>query len=105
MQPVALKPGSAVFVYTCRLFIGSYRKSIVEEAAPVLWRCVNNIICGIMASWRHASTFAGITPDKTLDSIETLATFYGMYPDGKWSRIGIRLEEELDETERNGWNS
>jgi hypothetical protein len=50
------------------------------------------------ASYRHARSFDGVTEDKTLDSVPSLATFYGLYPHGDWDRIGDRLREELGGT-------
>ncbi|MEO0108938.1 MAG: hypothetical protein ABIK62_07210, partial [candidate division WOR-3 bacterium] len=47
------------------------------------------------ASVHHALKFRGLTEDRTLDSIETLATFYGVYPDRKWDRIGNALGTQL----------
>jgi len=47
------------------------------------------------ASVRHARDFRGITDDKTLDSIDTLASCYGLYPDGDWSVVGAALGEQL----------
>ncbi len=49
----------------------------------------------MVASHRHATGFAGISEDKTLDSIPALGTFYGNYPNGRWDRIGLRLREDL----------
>jgi hypothetical protein len=50
------------------------------------------------ASQVHAYRFRGMTADGTLDSIDALATFYGVYPDRDWSRIGTRLGTELKGT-------
>jgi len=47
------------------------------------------------ASYRHAQTFTGMTADKTLDSIALLSTFYELYPDGDWGKIGRALKEAV----------
>ncbi len=47
------------------------------------------------ASWRHARTFRGTTADYALDSIPQLASFYGVYRDGDWSRIGRALAKQF----------
>jgi arabinofuranosyltransferase len=65
-------------------------------ARPLLVSIVAFIILGF-ASIMHARNFDGITSDKTLDSIPSLSTCYGLYPDGKWSLLGDRLYEELSE--------
>jgi hypothetical protein len=50
------------------------------------------------ASVQHAMTFRTLTEDKTLDSVEILSIFYGVYPDRDWKKIGERLREELQGT-------
>jgi arabinofuranosyltransferase len=47
------------------------------------------------ASLLHAVRFRTITGDSALDSIPYLATFYGVYPDRDWSRIGAELGDRL----------
>jgi hypothetical protein len=56
---------------------------------------VASLMILMFASYRHARTFDGVTEDRALDSIPALATFYGLYPDGDWARVGKRLGEEL----------
>jgi arabinofuranosyltransferase len=50
------------------------------------------------ASIHHGLSFNSLTEDKTLDSIEMLSTFYGVYPDHDFRRIGRRMKEELGAT-------
>lgn len=50
------------------------------------------------ASVWHATTFRGVSQDRALDSIDALSTFYGLYPDGEWDRIGTRIGEDLNGT-------
>lgn len=50
------------------------------------------------ASVQHGRSFKSLTEDKTLDSIEMLSTFYGVYPDHDFRRIGRRMKEELGGT-------
>jgi hypothetical protein len=50
------------------------------------------------ASIQHGRSFNSLTEDKTLDSIEMLSTFYGVYPDHDFRTIGRRMKEELGET-------
>jgi len=50
------------------------------------------------ASIHHGRSFNSLTEDKTLDSIEMLSTFYGVYPDHDFRRIGRRMREELGGT-------
>lgn len=50
------------------------------------------------ASTHHARTFKGMTADRTLDSIDALATFYDRYPDGDWTRLGKALNRDLSGT-------
>lgn len=51
------------------------------------------VLCS--ASAYHGTTFKELTEDKRLDSVPILSIFYGVYPDGNWSRIGLRMKEEL----------
>ena len=50
------------------------------------------------ASGYHGSTFKELTEDKRLDSIEMLSSFYGVYPDHNWKRIGEAMRQELSGT-------
>jgi arabinofuranosyltransferase len=50
------------------------------------------------ASVQHGRSFDSLTEDKTLDSIAMLSTFYGVYPDRDFRRIGQRMKEELGGT-------
>lgn len=50
------------------------------------------------ASIQHGRSFNSLTEDKTLDSIAMLSTFYGVYPDHDFQRIGRRMNEELGGT-------
>lgn len=45
-------------------------------------------------SWYYSRWFTGWTPDRTLDSIRTLATFYHT-PNHTWSRFGDALRDQL----------
>ncbi len=47
------------------------------------------------ASLHHAVTFKGLTEDRALDSIQTLATCYDLYPDRDWDRIGLALRSAI----------
>ncbi len=67
------------------------RRPLVTAAAVLL------LLAG--ASAHHARSFKGMTADRTLDSIEALATFYDRYPDGDWTRIGTALKRALQGTE------
>ena len=40
----------------------------------------------------HARSFVGVTADRTLDSISSLADFYGVYPDHDWRKIGETMK-------------
>ena len=51
------------------------------------------------ASLHHARSFTGMTGDEALDSIHTLGTFYGRYPDGDWTRLGRYLKRNLEHTD------
>jgi arabinofuranosyltransferase len=53
------------------------------------------IVFSAAMSFSHARSFVNGTDDRTLDSVSSLATFYGVYPDGDWTAIGKRLREEL----------
>ena len=57
--------------------------------------------CAVLlaASYRHAKTFRGMTADSTLDSIHLLSSFYNVYRDGDWSRIGTTLGEQVGGTD------
>ena len=57
--------------------------------------CVVAATIILAASWNHSHAFSGVTADRTLDSIDVLETFYDVYPDRKWDRIGERLGREL----------
>lgn len=52
----------------------------------------------MLVSVHHARTFSGITKDMTLDSISGLSTFYDLYPDQDWGRIGKKLQHDLGDT-------
>lgn len=64
---------------------------------PLLAGALTVLVLGA-SSWRHAVWFRGISEDKTLDSIESLGSFYGRYPDHNWDRVGRRLGQELSGT-------
>ena len=49
----------------------------------------------VAASVHHARTFRGMTEDLALDSIPTLATFYGVYPDRDWTKLGVALHNQM----------
>jgi len=51
----------------------------------------------LAASIHHALTFKGLTADRTLDSIGTLATCYEVYPDRRWDHIGTALRAAFPE--------
>ncbi len=53
----------------------------------------------VAASALHAHRFVDTTRDLALDSIHRLRTFYGVYPDGDWSRLGTALARELGDLE------
>ncbi len=53
----------------------------------------------VAASALHAHRFVDTTRDLALDSIHRLRTFYGVYPDGDWSRLGTALTRELGDLE------
>ena len=49
----------------------------------------------VAASFWHARHFTGITQDRTLDSIDALATLYGRFPDRDWEAVGRAVGEDL----------
>jgi arabinofuranosyltransferase len=51
------------------------------------------------ASIWHGSVFRGVSSDKTLDSIPALASFYDVYEDGDWGRIGRGIKPGLGDLE------
>jgi arabinofuranosyltransferase len=53
----------------------------------------------VAASYRHATTFTGLTADRTLDSVPALATFYGQYGSRDWAMVGTRLRDQLEGAE------
>lgn len=52
----------------------------------------------VAASALHVQT-ARPTPDFALDTIDGLRTFYGLYPDERWDRVGAPLGEALEGTD------
>jgi len=69
----------------------------VSTQAPALRVATATVVFAVLAaaSYRHATTFTGMTPDRTLDSIPTLATFYGQYPKGDWAKTGNALRHQV----------
>ena len=53
----------------------------------------------VAASIWHGAVFRGTSPDKTLDSIPALASFYDVYEDGDWGRIGRAIKPGLGDLE------
>jgi arabinofuranosyltransferase len=49
----------------------------------------------LLGSIYHGVTSRGVVPGRTLDSIPALASFYDVYEDHDWTRIGSRLKIEL----------
>ncbi len=47
------------------------------------------------ASALHAHRFVDTTDDHALDSVHRLRTFYGVYPDEGWTRLGAALGRQL----------
>lgn len=82
------------------LFVGlSY--AVYFQIGSVIPRLLASFIAMVVlvgASYHHARTFTTLTDDKTLDSIEMLSQFYGLYPDENWSGIGTTLGAELAST-------
>jgi arabinofuranosyltransferase len=71
--------------------------SAVVDGGSSAWRAgaAGGVIAVlVIGSVVHARTFHG-TGDATLDSIGQLATYYGVYPDGNWQRIGAALRSDL----------
>ncbi len=56
---------------------------------------VSPVLVLVAASVHHARTFRGMTEDLALDSIPTLATFYGVYPNRDWTTLGAALHDQL----------
>jgi arabinofuranosyltransferase len=54
-----------------------------------------SLIILISSSILHSKSFKDITNDSYLDSIDALSTFYGVYPDNNWDRIGNALKNEF----------
>lgn len=52
----------------------------------------------LLCSTFHANTFWS-DPDLRMDGVPQLATFYGLYPDENWERVGTALASEFGETE------
>ncbi|MEM6702962.1 MAG: hypothetical protein AAF690_09670 [Acidobacteriota bacterium] len=50
----------------------------------------------IAASLLHGLRFRHVTPDRTLDSLTSLGTFYDTYAERPWSSIGGTLAENLE---------
>lgn len=48
-----------------------------------------------VASARHAGGFKTWTRDHSIDSIPALGTFYGLYRDGDWTRLGLALRRQF----------
>jgi arabinofuranosyltransferase len=84
-----------LFVLVATLIVATGR----ELLGKPLLTLVGALAILLAASWRHATCFVGTTGDLALDSIPALATFYGVYPDRQWQRIGERLRHELGETD------
>jgi arabinofuranosyltransferase len=78
-----------VVTYIVWFPIGSY---LVKK--PLVTTLISVLIL-ISASYAHSQRFKGITEDEALDSIDALATFYGVYPDRNWREIGDRLKSEF----------
>lgn len=87
-------PATPGIAFVCALGI-SYIGSFVGHAGVRIALCVLATLIPISGSIHHASTFRGMTDDKTLDSVEALRTFYGLYPDENWSAVGTPLGKEL----------
>jgi arabinofuranosyltransferase len=51
-----------------------------------------------LSSAVHAHTYV-TDPDLRMDGVSQLATFYGVYPDENWSRVGTALAREFGDTE------
>ena len=52
----------------------------------------------VSMSTRHGRSFRSLTPDKSLDSVDALAHFYGLYPDRNWSAVGAPLRDKLGDS-------
>lgn len=50
----------------------------------------------IFSSFLHSISFKGLSEDNCLDSISALESFYGMYPENNWDRIGKVLKNEFE---------
>lgn len=53
---------------------------------------VAGVIVVLSFSYHHASAFTGIMKSGSLDSIQTLKTFYNIYPQEEWGKIGKKLK-------------
>jgi arabinofuranosyltransferase len=84
-------------VFPCLALLLAWALEVTASASPRL-RLSPLVAVGLLAaaSARYAVSSRGVTADATLDSIPALATFYGAYPDGDWSRIGSGLAAALE---------
>ena len=72
-----------------------------RTVAPIAPPAVLAASCVVLtaASYWHATHFTDITPDRTLDSIPQLSTFYTLCPDGDWGRLGRALRRDLGDAD------
>jgi arabinofuranosyltransferase len=88
LVPVA--PGLALLL--AHLLVGPIGRGWIRQ--PLLTAALGLGVL-VSASAIHAKTFHGDTKDRKLDSIRELGTFYGLYPDRDWGRIGRLLKSRL----------
>jgi arabinofuranosyltransferase len=63
------------------------------------WAAVLSLAVALPMSAHHATSFRLVSEDRTLDSINQLGSFYGVYADGNWSALGEALRARLDATD------
>jgi arabinofuranosyltransferase len=84
----------APFVAILAAWLVYYQLGVVMTRRPV-WAGLVMLAVIVPASIHHGRTFLQ-SPDGTLDGIPYLATFYGVYPDHDWSKVGASLKRQFD---------